>query len=305
MAVVLRDPAVTPYTQFPMNLSALSVLDAKMPVNSSVFNKYLSLLLFLVSGIHGVAAQLPPLDESQRAWLGDRIYKNECNHEVNCLTSWNSGENFLSLGIGHFIWYPEGQGGPFTETFPALVDFYHERGDQLPAWIEQLPGEDPGAPWTSRDEFYRVFDELPLNQLREFLRNTTEVQVDFMLVRLQNALPRMLATCPAAYQEDIEALFNRLAVTEPPYGIYALLDYINFKGEGTNPQESYQGAAWGLLQVLMEMLHEDGPGTDLEHFAEAAVHVLEQRVARAPPQRNEIQWLNGWRKRVMTYIPSP
>ena len=38
-------------------------------------------------------------------WLGEQIYSNECNANFECLTSWNSGEDFPSLGIGHFIWF--------------------------------------------------------------------------------------------------------------------------------------------------------------------------------------------------------
>ena len=50
--------------------------------------------------------------------LGNRIWKNECAGSVAGLVSWNDGEAFPSLGIGHFIWYPAGYTGPFDESFP-------------------------------------------------------------------------------------------------------------------------------------------------------------------------------------------
>src|SRR5215831_8990858 len=60
--------------------------------------------------------------------IGKRIWQNECNGTVIGLTAWNEGENFASLGIGHFIWYPRGQRGPFEESFPKLVSFMAVRG---------------------------------------------------------------------------------------------------------------------------------------------------------------------------------
>ena len=41
--------------------------------------------------------------------IGKRIWQNECGGTADGLTSWNAGENFASLGIGHFIWYPKGR----------------------------------------------------------------------------------------------------------------------------------------------------------------------------------------------------
>jgi len=82
-------------------------------------------------------------------------------------------------------------------------------------------------------------------------------------------------------------------------GYYALIDYVNFKGEGTKPEERYQGKGWGLLQVLQNMKVQDEDV--LGAFAAAADRVLTRRVALSPPERNEIRWLAGWRKRIATY----
>jgi hypothetical protein len=48
-----------------------------------------------------------------------KIWQNECNGTIAGLTSWNAGEDFASLGIGHFIWYPKGRRGPFEKVFPS------------------------------------------------------------------------------------------------------------------------------------------------------------------------------------------
>src|SRR6266581_6547603 len=69
--------------------------------------------------------------------IGRRIWQNECNGTIAGLTSWNEGEKFASLGIGHFIWYPEGMRGPFDESFPKFLTFARERGATIPVWLNQ------------------------------------------------------------------------------------------------------------------------------------------------------------------------
>src|SRR5690606_37756795 len=92
-----------------------------------------------------------------------------------------------------------------------------------------------------------------------------------------------------------------IASASPPLGLYALIDYVHFKGEGTNPAERYQGEGWGLLQVLQNMpAHSAAP---LDAFAASARTVLSQRVANAPAERREDRWLQGWHNRVSTYLP--
>src|ERR1700736_6088117 len=81
--------------------------------------------------------------------IGRKIWQNECNGTIPGLTSWNSGENFASLGIGHFIWYPEGQRGPFEESFPPLLTYLKESGVTLPAWL----ADSHGCPWPDRAAF--------------------------------------------------------------------------------------------------------------------------------------------------------
>jgi len=85
-----------------------------------------------------------------------------------------------------------------------------------------------------------------------------------------------------------------------PEGSFALIDYVNFKGEGISPTERYQGEGWGLLQVLQSMR----PGSVAQapaRFAEASVVVLTRRVRLAPAARGEQRWLEGWRNRCLRY----
>src|ERR1700756_111462 len=91
------------------------------------------------------------ISHSDALKVGKRVWQNECNGTVSGLTSWNQGEDFASLGIGHFIWYPKGRRGPFDESFPKVVSFVSKRGVKLPALLLK-DGEQP-CPWNSRAEF--------------------------------------------------------------------------------------------------------------------------------------------------------
>ena len=227
--------------------------------------------------------------------IGKKIWQNECNGTITGLTAWNEGENFASLGIGHFIWYPKGQRGPFEESFPKLVSFMTVRGVKLPTLL--LGAGERACPWNSRQEFLRAQYSPEMKQLRQFLAGTVDVQAEFLIARLQNALPKMLAEAEPADRANVEQQFERM--TRTPQGCYALVDYVNFKGEGVLHTERYQGQGWGLLQVLEQMPADEDDA--VKEFSRAAVVVLKRRVANSPPERGEARWLPGWLNRVRSY----
>ncbi len=273
----------------------------KLPVKSSKLNALIAILGIGSPFCANLYAQPTNLTEAQQQWVAQQIFANECNREVSCLTSWNAGEDFPSLGLGHFIWYRRNQSEIYTETFPELVRFYHGQGVETPTWITSLPSLD--SPWQDRESFYRDYDQPRLTELREFLLRTLTIQARFIIARQQQALSGILAHAPASQRQAIAAELQQLAAATPPYGQYALIDYINFKGEGTSPGERYQGQGWGLLQVLQEMLETRGEDPVLIRFANAAARVLQRRVTNAPPDRNEQRWLKGWMNRLITYLP--
>jgi hypothetical protein len=227
--------------------------------------------------------------------LGRRIWYNECRGTTSGLTSWNQGEEFASLGIGHFIWYPEGREGPFQESFPMFLGYLERRGVVLPDWLTVSVG----SPWASREQFRAELRSERMRQLRRLLARTIPLQARFIVERLEAALPKMLAGLPEAEVRRVRFQFYRLA--EQPAGIYALVDYVNFKGEGLKPQERYHGEAWGLLQVLQAMDGTASGPDALAEFARCADLVLTRRVQNSPPQRHEARWLPGWRQRLRTY----
>jgi hypothetical protein len=69
--------------------------------------------------------------------IAQKIWLNETGGKSDAITSWNANEEFASLGIGHFIWFPVGKWLPFEETFPALLEFMRKKNVHLPAWLDQ------------------------------------------------------------------------------------------------------------------------------------------------------------------------
>ena len=214
------------------------------------------------------------------------------------MTSWNTGEDFASLGIGHFIWYPEGRPGPFEESFPKLVAFISGRGAKLPALL--LHQGTLHCPWKSRAEFLLAQQTADMKQLRQFLADTVDLQTQFMVNRLDAALPKMLAETSASNRAPVQDRFQRLA--RSGHGCYALIDYVNFKGEGVLRTERYGDQGWGLLQVLEQM--QEDKGDTVSEFSRAAAAVLTRRVHNAPASRKESRWLSGWIHRVNSYSRS-
>ena len=256
---------------------------------------YAVCLLFIATAGTDWAAELVRISDADARRIGKRIWQNESNGTVAGLTAWNAGENFASLGIGHFIWYPQGVHGPFDESFPKLLAFARERDVAIPAWLNQSSA----CPWNARAEFSGAQNSEQMRELRQFLSRTIDLQAQFMVARLQQSLAKMLDEAAPADRANVERQFARVAST--PHGCYALVDYVNFKGEGVLHTERYRGEGWGLLQVL-EQMHgsENGPSAARE-FSSSAAAMLRRRVQNSPPERHEARWLPGWLNRVHSY----
>ncbi len=244
------------------------------------------------------AVDISNIPQAEQTRIADLIFKNECNRKFECLVSWNDGEDFASLGIAHFIWFPKGSNAPFQESFPDLMRWYQQQGVAVPQALSNILQPNQPCPWQNKVDFLKPENQAQIQQLRIFLANTKEAQASFVMQRLADALPKMLAVGQSdAEKQKIEHQFNRVAAS--PNGWYALIDYVNFKGEGIKESERYQGKGWGLVQVLLAM---DEQGDAVAAFSDAAKQVLSQRVQLSPPQRNEQRWLKGWNKRLQTYL---
>jgi len=234
--------------------------------------------------------------------IGQKIWLNETGGKIDAITSWSANEEFASLGIGHFIWFPVGKWLPFEESFPALLEFMRKKNVRLPAWLDQT--QIPANPWTSRAEFRKNANSPQMKELRQFLLDTVAEQTQFMVARAQGAMEKILKTTPdGTEREHIVIQFTR--VIRASENFYPLIDYINFKGEGTNPNEAAMNSetgrrqGWGLKQVLLKMNGVTGdPKAVRAEFADAAQFVLQQRVRNLPSNR---VFEVGWLRRIATY----
>ena len=255
-----------------------------------------ALLALPMAAIPSVWAEIS-VSHAEAMSIGRKIWQNECGGTIAGLTSWNAGEDFASLGIGHFIWYPAGRRGPFEESFPAFLHFAEQHGAKLPE--EVMARGDAPCPWNSRAEFLAAQSSARMKIVRKFLAGTIDLQAQFLVERLRNALPRMLDSAPSGERDRVRQNFQVVASTAR--GCYALVDYVNFKGEGVLATERYQGFGWGLLQVLEGMPATPDGEAGRKKFADSAARVLRERVENSPPERHEQRWLPGWLSRVATY----
>ncbi len=277
----------------------MPLIKSAKPLQTSISLIYMVIVLGCMINKTALAANYPALTTEQEQWLGEQIFNNECAMQIACLTSWNPAEDFPSLGIGHFIWYKKNQNEIFEESFPALIEYFKEQNISIPAWIESSNYE---SPWQNRDEFLANFSSVELSGLRLLLSETFPQQTSFIINRFETALNKIQATLPEHEFSRIEEKFYSIANAYPPYGMYALIDYVNFKGEGVSADEQYEGQGWGLLQVLTAL--PDNSEKILEDFISSAKTILQNRIHNAPQQRNEEQWLQGWFNRLDTYLPN-
>jgi len=234
------------------------------------------------------------LTETQKAAIGKKIWQNESGGKVDGLTAWNVGEEFPSLGIGHFIWYPSGFNGKFKESWPDFIAYANSKGAKPPTIAKVAD-----SPWNTRAEFLKDFRSPEMNGLRNWLAATVNLQTDFIVERSHAAFPKILAAAPPTERSKILANYHKVASTSQ--GTYALIDYINFKGDGTSQTEKYKGQGWGLLQILGGMEDVGSGPAAAKEFSASAKRILSRRIQNSPPQRGEARWEEGWHNRCDTY----
>jgi hypothetical protein len=241
--------------------------------------------------------RLPHLSSNELRMIGDKIFNNESGANKDKLVHWNDNENFASMGIGHWTWYPAGRNARFGNTFPELLSYLEQNGVNLPYWLQEAKHR--GAPWSSKAAQAQARRTPQIQQLTQILYDTRDLQAKFILQRAERAIPRLVKAAPANQRarviRNVEALMNTVG------GRYALIDYINFKGEGLRMNSGYRGQNWGVLQVLLRMDANKRGSQVLNEFANAALYVLERRVRNSPQSRHESRWLSGWSNRVNTY----
>ncbi|MGB5505867.1 MAG: hypothetical protein WBM70_04170 [Sulfurovum sp.] len=259
-------------------------------------------ILFFILSISILFATQIKLTEKQANFIAQKVWQNEGAGLDKYLVHWNEGEDFASVGIGHFIWFSKGHMERFREVFPMVVASMEEKGVKMPSWLNSKTP----LPWNSKEEFYaaKKAKSKKYVQLFKFLKATMPEQADFMAQRLSAALSQMLETIEEPEKQQLikkrfyEVMHNKDGSVNER-GLYVLLDYTNFKGEGTLKSERYKGEGWGLLQVLEHMNPKEA--NKLKAFAESAKAMLSRRIKNSPPARGEERWRKGWNVRLDTY----
>ncbi len=232
------------------------------------------------------------LSQQQARLIGEKIWQNE---KLDQLITWNQGEEAPSLGIGHFKWYPKEIERTQKNDFLALLVEIEKYRD-IPVWLKNQVF----PPWQSRDAFIQNKHYTKTQELRILLRETLVEQVRLAAYQLEADLPLII--------KEIKNPFSKRHVRENFYrmvnyenGIYPLIDYVIFMGNGTSPIERYNELGWGLAQVL-EHMPEKTPDP-LAAFANSAQEMLIRRAQNSPT--DEESSIEKWIKRLHTYKHYP
>lgn len=67
------------------------------------------------------------LTDKQANYIAKKVWQNEGAGLDKYLVHWNDGEDFASVGIGHFIWFSKGHTERFREVFPMLISFMEKK----------------------------------------------------------------------------------------------------------------------------------------------------------------------------------
>jgi len=257
-------------------------------------------IYFVIGSLNVSYAMTFEISKADTLLVAKRVFKNECDVEKDCLIEWNVGENFLSLGLGHFIWYPGNAPGIYHESFRSYLQYAREKGASFPVWMDKTPF--PSCPWLSREQFLSSKESKMYQDLLDFMTKSEDDQADYLIENAKGSLQKIVDAAPQERRLRISKYLSELSSN--PEGLYAIIDYVNFKGSGILDSERYQGQGWGLLQVLEGMHDRPTSGEVLVEFVRSAKDVLKHRVVIAPMSRNEEQWLPGWLNRIDTYLES-
>ena len=257
----------------------------------------IALLLFATLNAKDIS-----LSNKEASVIAHKIWLNEGAGKKKYLVWWNKGEEFASCGIGHFIWFTKDKPMWFYHAFPNMLKYITARGAKIPKCLT------PSTPcvWNSYKEWQEAKrkNSPKMRELTEFLDKTKTLQAKFMVYRFNEAKEKIInyAKNPKL-RNKIEYNLNRLLYKKDgsidPQGAYCLIDYTNFKGDGTLESERYQNTGWGLFQVLKNM--DINNPNKYQAFANSVRFVLNRLIKVSPPERRLYRFRRGWFNRVKTY----
>lgn len=199
------------------------------------------------------------LNREEKIKLGRAIAKKELGSEG--LIDWTPSEDFASLGIMHATWGSE-KTIKHQNGFLKFLYYVQSKGGTIPDFLQK----NQDNPWNSRSSFFyaKTSNDPRMIQLQKFLQATKDLQVDFTIDQAAQACNKIIAK--GKYnQNDILKLKQ---LSSDAQGIFAIIDYVNFKGEGNLDDPS----SWGFANVIHEM--QLSGGNEIYRFIVAAEKVL-------------------------------
>lgn len=211
--------------------------------------------------------QASDLMDDQLLEIGIKVWQNQCGiwdhsgkvtHDMKQgITSWEA--DYALIGIGQCIWYPADEDKNFQEDWPRVAQALKDKGYPIKDWMLGA------CPWNNSKEFFADFNGERLKLLRKMLAKKALIieQARCIATRLDASLDKMKAAIDAEVgitdgekailKKMLSDNFYQVAIDHYPRGLYALMDYVHFKGEGVLPTETINGVGWGLRQVLEQM----------------------------------------------------
>ena len=253
------------------------------------------------------------LSKDQLLSLGYRMWNNYAGGTVDGLTKWDGSDvdhQFMYLGIDQNIWLPEGSSPMFQADWPTVAQRLQELGCKIKPWMLK------DYPWSSKEEFDADFNGKKMIWLRTHLSKEKFVRAQAFCIseRLQRTMDpsspdSLLMGLTAAQSALVQKNFELVVNSKDPLGVYALIDYVNFKGEGRlGGTEEFNGQGRGLLQVLLNMQTPAEGANDaevMEAFVQSAKFTLCQRVINHKIQdsaNNDVQYLDMWVAHLNDYL---
>jgi len=236
--------------------------------------------------------------DPQALEIGQRIWQNQSGGTADGIVAWGASGNgeYAEIGINQSLWFSEKYledptTTKFVEDWPVMARYLKKHGFDIPDWSLEH------CPWETKEQFLTSLNDQKVIELRDLLTTDEAVtaQTRCIIKRLKKALPKMLEGLSEEDAAKVTTSFTRIAST--PNGMYALIDYVNFKGEGTSPNERFNGEGWGLLQVLETM--SGATDDSLQEFYDAADTMLKRLISNHPSAE---RCLPGWEARLQTYL---
>jgi hypothetical protein len=94
--------------------------------------RYIWTVLILVISLQ---ANTIKLSNTDAIYIANKVWQNEGAGLDKYLVWWNDKEDFASLGIGHFIWFPANHTERFREVFPMVLEYMQSQNVAMPYWL--------------------------------------------------------------------------------------------------------------------------------------------------------------------------